>query len=554
MRHMQAHLDRCYHFIFYFTTERHSGRDLIKYFKMALMNLPVVGPVLVSESLVAMATLCLVYLLLRLMRTKIPEGLQRLPGPKPIPIIGNVLEVGRNPHLSLTAMSVRYGPVFQIQIGMRPVVVLSGSNTVRQALIKQGEEFAGRPDLYSFHFINDGKSLAFSSDQAGVWRARRKLALCALRCFSTIEASSSEYSCVLEEHITKEAEYLVTQLSTAMEASGSFDPFRHIVVSVANVICGMCFGRRYSHDDEELLSLVNLSDEFGRVVGSGNPADFIPFLRFLPSCTMKKFMAINDRFNNFVQKIVTEHYSTYDKNNIRDITDSLIDHCEDRKLDENSNDQVSDEKIVGIVNDLFGAGFDTISTALSWSVVYLVAYPEVQEKLHQELRKNVGMDRSPRISDKPNLPFLEAFIMEIFRHSSFLPFTIPHCTTKDTSLNGFFIPKDTCVFVNQWQVNHDPTTWKEPSTFSPERFLDADGMGFNKLEAEKVLVFGLGKRRCIGETIGRTEFFLFLAILLQKMRFHKVPGHLLDMTPEYGLTMKHKRCQLRASLRKREQD
>lgn len=46
----------------------------------------------------------------------------------------------------------------------------------------------------------------------------------------------------------------------------------------------------------------------------------------------------------------------YFQDNIRDITDSLIDHCEDRKLDENSNIQMSDEKIVGIVNDLFGAG------------------------------------------------------------------------------------------------------------------------------------------------------------------------------------------------------
>lgn len=44
------------------------------------------------------------------------------------------------------------------------------------------------------------------------------------------------------------------------------------------------------------------------------------------------------------------------QDNIRDITDSLINLCEDRKLDENSNIQVSDEKVVGIVNDLFGAG------------------------------------------------------------------------------------------------------------------------------------------------------------------------------------------------------
>lgn len=42
------------------------------------------------------------------------------------------------------------------------------------------------------------------------------------------------------------------------------------------------------------------------------------------------------------------------------------------------------------------------------------------------IEDNVGMDRMPLLSDKPNLPFLDAFILEIFRHSSFLPFTIPH--------------------------------------------------------------------------------------------------------------------------------
>ncbi|KAM4602821.1 cytochrome P450 1A1 [Polymixia lowei] len=521
---------------------------------MVLMILPFIGSVSVFESLVAMTTLCLVYLILKFFHTDIPKGLRCLPGPKPLPIIGNVLEVGSKPYLSLTAMSKRYGPVYQIQIGMRPVVVLSGSETVRQALIKQGEDFAGRPDLYSFQFINDGKSLAFSTDQAGVWRARRKLAMSALRSFATLEGTTPEYSCVLEEHVCKEGDYLIKQLNTVMKADGSFDPFRHIVVSVANVICGMCFGRRYGHDDQELVSLVNLSDEFGQVVGSGNPADFIPILRFLPSVTMKRFMDLNARFNAFVQKIVTDHYATYDKDNIRDITDSLIDHCEDRKLDENSNVQMSDEKIVGIVNDLFGAGFDTISTAVSWSVMYLVAYPEIQERLYQELKDKVGLDRSPLLSDRANLPLLEAFIMEIFRHSSFLPFTIPHCTTKNTSLNGYFIPKDTCVFINQWQINHDPELWKDPSSFNPDRFLSADGSELNKLEGEKVMVFGMGKRRCIGEVIARNEVYLFLAILIQRLCFNAMPGEPLDMTPEYGLTMKHKRCQLKATLRARNKE
>lgn len=132
--------------------------------------------------------------------------------------------------------------------------------------------------------------------------------------------------------------------------------------------------------------------------------------------------------------------------------------------------------------------------------------------------------------------------METFRHTSFLPFTIPHSTTRDTSLGGFYIPKGRCVFVNQWQNNHDPELWGDPEAFRPERFLTPSG-AVDKALTEKVLLFGLGKRKCIGETIGRLEVFLFLATLLQQVEFSVSPGTTVDMTPIYGLTMKHARCE-----------
>lgn len=86
-------------------------------------------------------------------------------------------------------------------------------------------------------------------------------------------------------------------------------------------------------------------------------------------------------------------------------------------------------------------------------------------------------------------------------------------------------------------------------SFNPDRFLSADGTEVNKVEGEKVMAFGLGKRRCIGEVIARNEVYLFLAIMVQKLHFQTVPGVPLDMTPLYGLTMKHKPCHLRATLR-----
>lgn len=87
------------------------------------------------------------------------------------------------------------------------------------------------------------------------------------------------------------------------------------------------------------------------------------------------------------------------------------------------------------------------------------------------------------------------------------------------------------------------TLWKDPSAFKPERFLNPAGTELSRTESEKVLSFGLGKRRCIGEAIGRWEIFLFLTTLLQQLHFSLRPGEQVDVTPQYGLTMKYKKCE-----------
>ncbi|XP_068267043.1 cytochrome P450 1A5-like [Nyctibius grandis] len=502
------------------------------------------GVVSATEALLAAAVFCLVFLLIQsLQQQHVPPGLKSPPGPRGYPILGNVLELRKDTHLVLTRLSQKYGDVMQVRIGTRPVVVLSGLDTIKQALVKQGEDFMGRPDLYSFRYVADGQSLAFSPDSGEVWKARRKLAQNALKTFSIAASPTSSSTCLLEEHVSKEADYLVTKLLQLMEKEKRFDPYRYLVVSVANVICAMCFGKRYDHNDQELLSVVNLSEQFGDVAASGNPADFIPVLQYLPSRSMRLFKDFNKRFLNFLQKIVKEHYETYDKNNIRDITDSLIDQCLEKKVEANTATQIPNEKIVNLVNDLFGAGFDTVTTGLSWSLMYLVTYPNIQKRIQEELDQTIGRERRPRLSDRGTLPYTEAFILEMFRHSSFLPFTIPHSTTRDTVLNGYYIPKDRCVFVNQWQVNHDEKLWKDPLAFNPERFLNAAGTEVNKVDGEKVLVFGLGKRRCIGEPIARWQVFLFLSTLLQQLEFSVCDSKKVDMTPLYGLSLKHKRCE-----------
>lgn len=79
--------------------------------------------------------------------------------------------------------------------------------------------------------------------------------------------------------------------------------------------------------------------------------------------------------------------------------------------------------------------------------------------------------------------------------------------------------------------------WGDPDTFRPERFLGPAGR-LNKELTEKVLIFGMGRRRCLGDRFARLEMFVFLTTLLHRLRIEKVPGQELDLSTDFGLTMK----------------
>uniref|UniRef100_A0A8C0T5R7 Cytochrome P450 1A n=1 Tax=Canis lupus familiaris TaxID=9615 RepID=A0A8C0T5R7_CANLF len=495
-----------------------------------------------TELLLASTIFCLVLWVVKAWQPRLPKGLKSPPGPWGWPLLGNVLTLGKSPHLALSRLSQRYGDVLQIRIGSTPVLVLSGLDTIRQALVRQGDDFKGRPDLYSFSLVTDGQSLTFSPDSGPVWAARRRLAQNALNTFSIASDPASSCSCYLEEHVSKEAEALLSRLQEQMAEVGRFDPYNQVLLSVANVIGAMCFGHHFSQRSEEMLPLLMSSSDFVETVSNGNPVDFFPILQYMPNSALQRFKNFNQTFVQSLQKIVQEHYQDFDERSVQDITGALLKHNE--KSSRASDGHIPKRRLSTLSTTFLGpVGFDTVTTAISWSLMYLVANPEIQRKIQKELDTVIGRARQPRLSDRPQLPLMEAFILEIFRHTSFVPFTIPHSTTKDTTLKGFYIPKECCVFINQWQVNHDQEVWGDPFAFRPERFLTADGTTINKTLSEKVMLFGMGKRRCIGEVLAKWEIFLFLAILLQRLEFSVPAGVKVDLTPIYGLTMKHTRCE-----------
>jgi len=171
----------------------------------------------------------------------------------------------------------------------------------------------------------------------------------------------------------------------------------------------------------------------------------------------------------------------------------------------------------------------------------LAMHPEVQKKVHEELDRVVGPKRLPTIEDQTKLPYLNATIMEIMRFR-FISLIGSRCTTADTELGGYHIPKDTPVMVNFHALHYDEDWWQEPAKFRPERFLEEDkalsGAFYNpemKTDANsmKFAPFGHGKRMCVGFGLGRVIIFLKFATHLHCFSYGARAGETFDLEDEH---------------------
>ena len=174
-----------------------------------------------------------------------------------------------------------------------------------------------------------------------------------------------------------------------------------------------------------------------------------------------------------------------------------------------------------MLNALVGSG--TTSAWLTCFFLYMVVYPKVQNKIHEELDAAVGRDRLPNWKDAENLPYLQATLCEVGRISSTAALAGTN-TICDTTIAGFPVPKGTFVVLNLSKVHQDEREWSEPEKFKPERFLDHGGkfVGWNKLHG--FLPFGIGRRECPGQSLARIMLFSFASILLHRYKIELPEG------------------------------
>ncbi|NXF34059.1 CP2C1 protein, partial [Nyctibius bracteatus] len=402
-------------------------------------------------------------------------------------------------------LSSTYGPVFTIWLGLKPVVVLCGYEAVKDALLRHSEEFGGRPEIPLQ--VRLTKDYGFVSNKEKKWRELRRFTVSTLRDFGMGKNSMSQ-------RVQQEAQHLV-ELLAKLEGN-AFEPmtvFRH---AVANVICSVVFGSRYSYSDMAFLELLNVIGNYISFFMSPIAMVYNTFptiMHHLPG-QHRKVLAECEKLKDYIRERVELHKLTLDPSCPRDYIDCFLIKAE--KENSNPENMYSIEDLVMSVFDLFGAGTVTTSNALVFFLLILAKYPHIQAKVQEEIDAVVGTGHAPSMEDKLRMPYTNAVVHELHRFQRTRIENFPRMTTQDVMFRGYTIPKDTAVIPLLASVHMDPTQWENPTEVDPGHFLDEKGE-FRKREA--FMPFSAGKRMCPGEALARIELFLFLTTLLQSFTF-----------------------------------
>lgn len=174
------------------------------------------------------------------------------------------------------------------------------------------------------------------------------------------------------------------------------------------------------------------------------------------------------------------------------------------------------ESIVWTAASLYGGASDTTVVVLTAFCIAMILSPHSQKRAQDELDGLLGNHRLPNLQDRGRLPYTNALIKEVLRWWPIAPMGFPHVADQEIIYGCYRIPKGAYLIPCVRSFLHDPSVYKDPELFEPERFLapryEPDPRGD---------AFGYGRRVCPGKHFADSSIFLSIACLLSSFNLNR---------------------------------
>ncbi|KAI0260543.1 cytochrome P450 [Gloeopeniophorella convolvens] len=439
------------------------------------------------------------------------------PGPKPRPLIGNLLDLPKTDFAkTYTEWGHKYGPIAYADAAGQPIIIINDAEIANELLDKKSAVTSDRPVFEMAGELAGFKRWAGAQGYGPRLRESRKYMHRAIGTRDSLE----KFSTLFENETHK---FLRATLRDPDNVQ------QHIRHSAGSMIMFVTYGYEPKEKDDPIINIAESTlESFSLLVEPGAyMVDFIPLLKYLPAWfpgagfhqtalnVKKDVHALADIPFQYTMREMGKGVAppSFVTNNMQGATMTETDI----------------ENLKWSATSLFAGGADTTVSALYTFYLAMTLFPDAQRKAQEEIDRVIGADRLPTLADRDNLPYVNALHSEIYRWRPVAPTGLPHRAMEADTYRGYYIPKGSIIIANIWQMLHDPSVYSNPELFTPERFLATEGKPAELDPRE--CAFGFGRRICPGKLFADATVWLSIAMALSAFRISKVVENGVEVTP-----------------------
>ncbi|KAL7272404.1 hypothetical protein RUND412_004799 [Rhizina undulata] len=453
-----------------------------------------------------LATCVFFYALVKyLNRTEAPKipGIPEIPG---VPLFGNLIQLGENHALKCMEWAKTYGPVFQVRMGEKRIVIANSYKSVRELWINNQSALVSRPTFHTFHSVvstSQGFTIGTSPWDESC-KNRRKAAATALN-----RPAVQSYMPIIDLESTTS---ILDLLTASKDGTVDVDPTPYFQRYALNTSLTLNYGFRIAGGSEDALlkEIVEVEAAISRFRStSNNWQDYIPLLRWLPSkkdVAARSYRGRRDRYlGSLLERL---------KEEIREGRDRP---CITGNILKDPEAKLNNEELKSICLTMVSAGLDTVPANLLQGIGYLSTPhgQEIQETAYEAIMAQYPDGNAWNYCVlEEKVDYVTALVKEILRYYTVIPICLPRVSVKDVVYEGAVIPRGTLFYMNAYAADYDATHFASPNIFNPERYLQPE----HRSAGTPHYAYGAGSRMCAGSHLANRELYAAFVRLILAFR------------------------------------
>ncbi|MGW5420996.1 cytochrome P450 [Streptomyces sp. NPDC003943] len=440
------------------------------------------------------------------------DGRKTVPGPRGVPVLGNLPEFGKDPLAFFERLRER-GDFVRWRFGPGPALFIAHPETIGE-LLTEVERTFDQPDLGIAvrTLLGDGVVVAKGAD----WRRKRSLVQPSVRPRQVKAYAATMAECAVD-------------LAGRWADGQRIDVKREMAALTQLIAVRTIFGVDTAADAESISRAMDVAQQEIGAEFSGIGAILPDWVPTPGRARIRRAVAVIDAE---VARVVARHR---DGDTDRPDLLSRLLAARDETGAHLSDREIRDETVT-----LYIGGHETTSSTLVWAWYLLSRNPRVAEALGAELDRVLG-DRDPGFDDYAELAYTQAVVKETLRLYPTI-WLLTGIAKEGATLGGAPVRPGTRVWSSQWATHRDPRWYRDPLEFRPERWLSPKGGGTEggtEGESEEIpeyawYPFGGGPRVCLGTRFAMVEAVLILAVVARRFRLDLDAD---EIRPVPGLTL-----------------